>query len=114
MISSTLAKMLGLKRKDFVIAGVVLFGLFYGLLIIASKYFILFFGFFFGITFIAYSKERNRTYSITDTFEDDNLFFRYGAITWHTLFLSLFFFIVVQTEQGTELYGKLYPYKMLC
>lgn len=79
MYAQIIAKVLGLKRKDFVIARIVLLVLIYAAIFQANKW--VFVGLivpFWGFTIYAYTREKARTKNVRDSFEDDNLFFRYG------------------------------------
>lgn len=71
--------MLGVKRRDFMIIKVLILGLFYFSLVSAripgAKIPILLI---FALTIFLYMIESKRTKAVSDSFEDDNLFFRYG------------------------------------
>ena len=81
MLSSLLANALGLKRKDFVIAWVVFLVLIYLVLLYVDVLSYLYYLIvpIWAFTIFAYFREKAKVTDVVDTFEDDNLFYRYGT-----------------------------------
>lgn len=79
MFSMFLAQAFGLKRKDFVIARIVILVLLYFLIYKYLTVLLLVFVPFWAFTIFAYQREKSKVLDTVDTFEDDNLFYRYGT-----------------------------------
>ena len=79
MTSMLLARILGIKRKDIVLVKLFILTVLY---VVTLRFFPVLFVLlviFWVVSIYAYWTEKNRTADVVDSFEDDNLFYRYGT-----------------------------------
>lgn len=79
MLTNLIAKMLGLKRKDFIIGKIFLLAIIYLFFLQNSPSLFYIILPIWGITIFAYWREKTKNKQTEDSFEDDNLFYRYGT-----------------------------------
>ena len=83
---NTLSRILSIKRKDLVIVRILVCLVFYYGIYTVSSFLVVPFFIIFGITVFAYQCEISIVIGFYNSFEDDNLFFRFGSRVDQSIF----------------------------
>ena len=83
---NTLSRILSIKRKDLVIVRILVCLVFYYGIYTVSSFLVVPFFIIFGITVFAYQREKSIVKGVYNSFEDDNLFFRFGSRVDQSIF----------------------------